>query len=65
MKMKVLDIAIPVVFILALIIIYLFWGCHLDMYITVLAGIVVFVTVLTTYVQHKKIKELEDAKEMQ
>uniref|UniRef100_UPI0040572E7D hypothetical protein n=1 Tax=Acetatifactor sp. TaxID=1872090 RepID=UPI0040572E7D len=63
MKMKFIDIAVPVIFVLALVIIYFFWGCKLDLYVTVLAGIVVFVTVLTTYVQYKKIKELEEAKE--
>lgn len=63
MKMKVIDIAVPVIFVLALIVIYLFWGCKLDLYITVLAGIVVLVTVLTTYMQYKKINELEDTKE--
>ncbi len=63
MKMKVMDIAVPVIFVLALIVIYLFWGCKLDLYITVLAGIVVLVTVLTTYMQYKKINELEDTKE--
>lgn len=60
MKMKFLDIAVPTIFILALIVIYFFWGCKLDLYMTVLAGLVIIVTVLTTYLQHKKIKELED-----
>lgn len=60
MKMKFVDIAIPVVFVLALIVIYFFWGCKLDLYITVLAGVVVLVTVMTTYVQYKKLKELEE-----
>ncbi len=62
MKMKFVDIAIPVVFVLALIVIYFFWGCKLDLYITVLAGVVVLVTVLTTYVQYKKLKELEEVR---
>lgn len=65
MKMKFIDIAVPVIFVLALVIIYFFWGCKLDLYITVLAGIVVLVTCLTTYIQHKKIKELEEAKDEQ
>ncbi len=65
MKMKFLDIAVPAIFILALIIIYFFWGCKLDLYMTILAGIVVIVTVLTTYLQHKKIKDLEEELESQ
>lgn len=60
MKMKFLDIAVPVIFILVLVAIYFLWDCHMDKYITALAGIVAFVTVLTTYIQHKKIKELEE-----
>lgn len=63
MKMKYIDIAVPVIFVLALIVIYFFWGCQLDLYITVLAGIVVAVTALTTYLQTKKIEELEKATE--
>lgn len=62
MKMKFVDVAIPVAFVLALIVIYFFWGCKLDLYITVLAGVVVLVTVLTTYVQYKKLKELEEVR---
>lgn len=63
MKMKYIDIAVPVIFVLALIVIYFFWGCQLDLYITVLAGIVVAVTALTTYLQTKKIEELEKTTE--
>lgn len=62
MKMKFMDIAVPAIFVLALIVIYFFWGCKLDLYITILAGLIVLVTVLTTYVQCKKIQELEEAK---
>lgn len=61
--MKYIDIAVPVIFIFALIVIYFFWGCQLDLYITVLAGIVVAVTALTTYLQTKKIEELEKTTE--
>ncbi len=62
MKMKLIDIAVPAIFVIALIIIYFFWGCQFDLYIAILAGIVVLVTVLTTYMQNKKITELEEAK---
>ena len=62
-KMKYVDIAVSVVFIIALVVIYFFWGCKLDMYLTVLAGIIIAVSGITTYVQYKKLKELDSDKE--
>ena len=61
--MKNLDIAVPVLFIVSLAVISFFWGCHLDLYMTLLAGVIAAVTILTTYVQHKKIKELDSTEE--
>lgn len=58
MKMKYIDISVSVLFIAALVVIYFFWGCHLDFYVTLLAMIVIAVTGLTTYMQYKKLKEL-------
>lgn len=59
MKMKFADIGVSVLFVVALAVIYFFWGCHLDLYVTILAGVVIAATGLTTYVQYKKMKELE------
>lgn len=59
-NMKYVDIAVTVLFVLALVVIYFFWGCELDMYITILAGIVVAVSALTAFVQNKKLNELGD-----
>lgn len=59
MKMKYVDIGVSALFIAALIVIYFFWGCHLDLYVTVLAAVVIAVTALTSYMQYKKMKELE------
>lgn len=58
--MKYVDIGVSVLFVIALIVIYFFWGCHLDLYVTVLAGVIILVTALTTYIQYKKIREFED-----
>ncbi len=63
MKMKYADILVSVLFILALIVIYFFWGCKLDLYITIIAGIVIAITGLTTYMQYKKINELTKEQE--
>lgn len=58
MKMKYVDIGVSVLFIIALAVIYFFWGCHLDLYVTILALLILAVTGLTTYVQYRKLKEL-------
>lgn len=59
MKMKNVDRVITLVFIAALVIIYFFWGCRLDLYVTIVAGIILALAGMTTYLQNKKIKELE------
>lgn len=57
-KMKVLDLSVSLLFVASLIVIYFFWGCHLDLYVTVLAALIIAVTGLTAYLQYKKMKEL-------
>ena len=63
MKMKFVDVGISVLFVVALAVIYFFWGCHLDLYVTILALLILAVTGLTTYVQYRKLKELETEEE--
>ena len=63
MKMKFVDVAVSIIFVLALIVIYFFWGCKLDLYITLLAGVVIVITGISKYVQYKKIKELTSEEE--
>ena len=58
MKMKYVDIGVSVLFIVALVVIYFFWGCHLDLYVTALAGVIVLVTAMVRFAQNKKLKEL-------
>ena len=58
MKMKFVDVAVSIIFELALIVIYFFWGCKLDLYITLLAGVVIVITGISKYVQYKRIKKL-------
>ena len=62
-KMKYVDIAVSAVFVLALVVIYFFWGCKLDLYVTVLVGIIIVASVAATYFQNKKIKELSTEEE--
>ena len=63
MKMKFVDVGVSLLFVVALAVIYFFWGCHLDLYVTILALVILAVTGLTTYVQYKKLKELETEEE--
>ena len=63
MKMKYIDIAVTVIFIVAMIVIYFFWKCKWDLVVAVVAGIVVIIAGIVGYRQHKKIKELEDNQE--
>lgn len=61
--MKYVDIAVTIIFILALVVIYFFWGCKWDLYATVLAALVIIVSVLVRHSQNKKIKEFEENEE--
>ena len=61
--MKYVDIAVTIIFILALVVIYFFWGCTWDLYATILAGLVIVVSVLIGHSQNKKLKELEAPEE--
>ena len=63
MKMKFVDVAVSIIFVLALIVIYFFWGCKLDLYITLLAGVVIVITGISKYMQYKKIKKLTSEEE--
>ncbi len=58
MKMKYVDTTITLLFIASLIIIYFFWGCQLDLYVTILAGVIVLITAMVKFMQYKKLKEL-------
>lgn len=63
MKMKFVDVAVSIIFVLALIVIYFFWGCKWDMYITILVSIIIVITGISKYVQYKKLKELTSKEE--
>lgn len=63
MKMKFVDVAVSIIFVLALVVIYFFWGCKWDMYITILVSIIIVITGISKYVQYKKLKELTSKEE--
>ncbi len=63
MKLKGIDIAVSVIFVLALVVIYFFWGCKLDLYVTIFAAVVFVITGIIKVMQYRKIKELEQQKQ--
>lgn len=63
-RMKMIDFAVTVVFVVALVVIYFFWKCELDLFVTILAGLIIAIAGVITYNQYKKIEKLEaDAEE--
>ena len=56
--MRIADYVISIVFIVALAVIAIFWGCHLDPIVTVIGAVVVIAAITTTIVQNKKMKEI-------
>ncbi|HKM04905.1 MAG TPA: hypothetical protein VJZ04_10040 [Lachnospiraceae bacterium] len=60
MKMKAIDASVTLIFVLALVIIYFFWGCRLDAIVTAIAAVIVIASALAMYFQYKRIHELEE-----
>lgn len=61
--MKKLDIAVLVIYLIAMIVIYFFWKCKLDLWFTVVALIVVALATVWMFVQHRKLKKLQENEE--
>jgi len=57
--MKKVDIAAMVVFLAALIILAFFWGCEYDPIVTAFGGIILAASAAATYLQNKKMNQLE------
>lgn len=58
--MKVLDYSVLTIFVIALVVIFFFWGCHLDPIVTAIAGVVAIASGIVTFIQYKKLKDLQD-----
>ena len=59
-KMRRVDVAVKLLFVIALAVIYFFWKCEYDLMVTVIAGIVIIGASVLTYFQYKKLGELEE-----
>lgn len=58
--MKKLDIAVLVLYIVAMVVIYFFWKCSFDLWFTVIALVVVAIATVWMIVQHNKLKKLQE-----
>lgn len=56
--MRITDYVISIVFIVALAVTAIFWGCHLDPIVTVIGAVVAVAAIITTIVQNKKLKAI-------
>lgn len=61
--MKYVDLLVSVLFVIAVVVLYFLWGCHMDLYVTIAAVILFAVALWNTFRQYKKIKELSKEKE--
>ena len=56
--MKTVDYIVSIVFVIALAVTSIFWGCRLDPIITIIGAVIAVAAVATTIIQHKKLKEI-------
>ncbi|MBQ8327166.1 MAG: hypothetical protein IJX86_08835 [Lachnospiraceae bacterium] len=56
--MKKVDLIVPILFVVALVAIFFFHGCQMDMVVTILAAVVVALATVARVVQNKKLKQL-------
>ena len=55
MKMKYIDTTIAALFLAGLVVLFFFWGCHLDLYMTILAGVIILAAGMVRAVQYKRL----------
>lgn len=64
MKAKHVDLIVTLLFVIAFGILFIFRGCHLDIYVTIFAALVVALSLTISVIQEKKLKELKPSEEM-
>jgi len=57
-KKHILDWVVSGIVLVAMVVIYFFWGCPIDLWATLLCVIVVVAGSILLHLQHKKLKEL-------
>ncbi len=57
-KQNLLNWIITIIFLVALAVIYCFWGCKWDLIVTIVAVFVAAISICILSIQNKKIKEL-------
>lgn len=54
----ILDWVVTGLMLIALVVIYFFWGCKMDLWVTILAAVIVIAGTVLLQMQNKKIKEM-------
>lgn len=62
-KQNLLNWIVTILFLIALAVIYCFWGCKWDLIVTIIAVLVAVISMCTLSFQNKKIKELTDGEQ--
>lgn len=57
-KQKLLNWIVTIILLIALVVIYFFWGCELDWIVTIIAVLVAAISITLLAYQNKMIKEL-------
>ncbi len=57
-KQNLINWIVTILFLIALAVIYCFWGCKWDLIVTIIAGLVAVISICTLSFQNKKIKDL-------
>lgn len=56
----ILDWVVTGLMLIALVVIYFFWGCKMDLWVTILAAVIVIAGTVLLQMQNKKIKEMNE-----
>lgn len=57
-KQNILNWIITAILLIGLVVCYFFWGCKLDLVVTIIAVVVAVVSTVLLTIQNKRIKEL-------
>lgn len=60
MKKNIFDVIAPILLVIALIIICFFWGCKLDLYMTIAAVVIIGIFAVIAHKKNKRIRELTE-----
>lgn len=56
----ILDWVVTGLMLIALVVIYFFWGCKMDLWVTILAAVIVIAGTVLLQMQNRKIKKMNE-----